>query len=312
MATKSKKIAVLMGGLSAERDISFKTGRAVELALQNRGYETVAVDAGRDLVERLWGIQPDAVFIALHGKYGEDGIVQGVLELMGIPYGGSGVLASAIAMDKAAAKKIMTASGIPTAPFVEFSRETWDPGAELELPFACPAVVKPPCEGSAIGVVIVDSPGALRAALEAGFKIYDRIMVEAYVDGRELTVGILDDTALPVVEIIPVGEFYDFGAKYTAGMSRHLVPASLDADTALRVQDVALRLHKALGCRGATRVDIRLDRTTAAPMVLEINTIPGMTETSLLPEAAASAGISFDELVERILLSAFSGERIHA
>ncbi|MDH4101702.1 MAG: D-alanine--D-alanine ligase [Nitrospirota bacterium] len=309
---KSKKIAVLMGGLSAEREISFKTGKAVERALQNRGYETVAIDAGRDLVERLWGIQPDAVFIALHGKYGEDGIVQGVLELMGIPYGGSGVLASAIAMDKAAAKKIMLASGIPTAPFAEFSRETWSAADEPELPFPYPAVVKPVCEGSAIGVTIVDNAGALRTALENGFKNYDRLMAEAYVDGRELTVGILDDTALPVVEIIPVGEFYDFGAKYTAGMSRHLVPADIDAETASRMQDVALRLHKAIGCRGATRVDIRLDRATGTPMVLEINTIPGMTETSLLPEAAASAGISFDDLVERILQSAFSGERIHA
>lgn len=312
MPDKNKKIAVLMGGLSAEREISFKTGRAVEQALRNLGYETVAIDAGRDLVDRLREAGPDAVFIALHGKYGEDGIVQGVLELMGLPYTGSGVLASAVAMDKAAAKKIMSAAGIPTPDFVEFTRETWDSRSMPELPFSFPAVVKPPCEGSAIGITIVDSIDALRKALETGFKEYDRLMVEAFVDGRELTVGILDDTALPVVEIIPDGEFYDFDAKYTAGMSRHLVPAPVPESTAVMAQQTALSVHRAIGCKGATRIDIRLDHVTSQPWVLEINTIPGMTETSLLPEAAASAGIGFDDLVERILLTAFSGERVHA
>lgn len=308
---RNKKIAVLMGGLSAERDISFKTGRAVEQSLRNLGYETVAIDAGRDLVGRLQEAGPDAVFIALHGKYGEDGIVQGVLELMGLPYTGSGVLASAVAMDKAAAKKIMNSAGIPTPDFVEFTRETWDSRSMPELPFSFPAVVKPPCEGSAIGISIVDNFDALGEALGVGFRDYDRLMVEAFVDGRELTVGILEDTALPVVEIIPVGEFYDFDAKYTVGMSRHLVPAPIPESTAVLAQQTALSVHRAMGCRGATRVDIRLDRQ-GQQWVLEINTIPGMTETSLLPEAAACAGIGFDDLVERILLSAFSGERIHA
>lgn len=311
MISGDKTIAVLMGGLSAEREISFKTGKAVERALRNRGYNVVPIDAGRDLVDRLREVNPDFVYIALHGKYGEDGIVQGVLELMGLPYTGSGVLASAMAMDKATAKKIMTGYGIPTPDFVEMDRDTWEALSVPELPFPFPAVVKPVCEGSAIGVRIVEDLPSLRAALAEGLASYDRLLIEAFVDGRELTVGILNDEVLPVVEILPVNEFYDFEAKYTAGMSRHLAPAPLAGDTAARVRAAALQTHRALGCSGATRVDIRLDRYDR-PWVLEINTIPGMTETSLLPEAAACAGIGFDDLVERILLAACAGERVHA
>jgi len=291
-----------MGGLSAERDVSLASGSAVHQALLARVYDSVAIDVGRDLPQTLIREGIGAAFIALHGRYGEDGCVQGLLELMNIPYTGSGVLASALAMHKLYSKQTFASSGILTAPFQLVRR-----GRQVflkDLSFGLPAVVKPVQEGSSVGISIVKAEGELDTAVELAFRYDDEILVEQFVKGQEVQVGILDDRPIGAIEIIPKNEFYDFEAKYTNGMAEHVFPARLEKKLYERALQVGLAAHRALGCRGYSRVDLLVTPQEEC-YVLEVNTLPGMTALSLLPEIAAKgAGLAFESLVERIIQSA--------
>jgi len=299
---KSKKIAVLMGGLSAERAVSLKSGTAVHEALVARGYDAIAVDVGHDLPGILKREAVGAAFIALHGRYGEDGCVQGLLELVGIPYTGSGVLASALAMHKFYSKQAFAGRGILTAPFHCFRRG--EPVSVAALSFGLPLVVKPVQEGSSVGISIVRAGSELEAALDLAFRYDEEVLVEQFVKGREVQVGILDDRPIGAIEIVPRNEFYDFEAKYTDGMAEHIFPARLAPDLYEKAQQIGLAAHRALGCSGYSRVDLLVTEQGEC-FVLEVNTLPGMTALSLLPEIAAKgAGLSFGALVERIIESA--------
>ena len=285
------KVAVLMGGLSAEREVSLSSGRECAQALREAGYEAVEVDAGRDLAARMADLRPDVCFNALHGRWGEDGCVQGILEWMAIPYTHSGVLASALAMDKTRAKDVYRAHGIPVAASVIAAT------AEVQARhvMAPPYVVKPNSEGSSVGVYIVqeaaNGPPVLSPDMPA------TVMVEQYVPGRELTVSVLGDRALGVTEII-TDKWYDYHAKYAPGGSRHVCPADIPQDITKACLDHALKAHQALGCRGLSRSDFRWDegRGLSGLFILETNTQPGMTPTSLAPEHAALVGMSFPQL----------------
>lgn len=293
-----KRVAVLYGGISAEREVSLNSGRLVIGALREAGFEVTPVLVTDDLQAILKALdpKPDVVFNALHGRYGEDGAIQGVLDWLGIPYTHSGVRASAVAMDKEAAKAVFAAAGLPVAPgrMVDI--------AELEHadPMPLPYVVKPVNEGSSVGVEILRGGDNRRAEIARGWTFGPTAMVEEYIPGRELTVAVMGDRALAVTEIhAEAGEFYDYESKYGQGGSRHQVPAAVHPETYARAMDVALAAHRALGCRGATRADLRYDDTAGEPgrlVLLEVNTQPGLTPTSLLPEQAAHLGISFPAL----------------
>ncbi|WP_243370049.1 D-alanine--D-alanine ligase [Geotalea sp. SG265] len=298
---KTKKIGVLMGGLSAEREVSLKSGAAVLKALIGKGYDAVGVDVDRKVADKIAGEGIEAAFIALHGRYGEDGAIQGLLELMGIPYTGSGVLASALAMNKIFAKQTFQAAGLTVAPYRVVCRgESLDPRT-FGFPF--PVVVKPSQEGSSVGVSIVKTESGLAAAMAEAFR-YDReILIEQFIKGSEVQVGILDDKAMGAIEIVPKKEFYDFEAKYTDGMAEHILPARLPAELYEKVLRLGEDAHRALGCSGYSRVDF-LVTGEGLCYILEVNTLPGMTDLSLLPEIARGAGIEFGELVERIISAA--------
>jgi D-alanine-D-alanine ligase len=299
---KSKKIGVLFGGLSAEREVSLKSGAAVHQALIAQGFNAVTIDAGRDVAEVLKREGVEAAFIALHGRYGEDGCVQGLLELLQIPYTGSGVLASALAMHKLFSKQTFTANGILTAPFRHYRRG--ETVTVADLPFGLPLVVKPVQEGSSVGVSIVKEAVQLEAALTEAFLHDDEILVEQYIKGQEVQVGILDDKPVGAIEIVPKNEFYDFEAKYTDGMAVHIFPARLEAALYEKALQTGLAAHRALGCKGYSRVDLLVTECGDC-YVLEVNTLPGMTALSLLPEIAAKgAGLSFEALVSHIIESA--------
>lgn len=292
-----KSVAVLYGGISAEREVSLTSGRQVIAALREAGYDVRPIEVGPDIARTIAALdpRPDAVFNALHGRFGEDGAIQGVLDWLGIPYTHSGVRASALAMDKAAAKAVFTAAGLPVARggIVDIA------ALEHADPMPLPYVVKPVNEGSSVGVEILREGGNRRAAVAAGWRFGPVAMVEEYIPGRELTVGVLDDHALTVTEIDPTVGFYDYEAKYADGGSRHVLPAPVHAEILARAKDVALAAHRALGCRGATRADFRYDDTAGEPgrlVLLEVNTQPGLTPTSLLPEQAAFCGMGFPSL----------------
>jgi D-alanine-D-alanine ligase len=298
---KNKKVGVLMGGLSAEREVSLESGAAVYKALLERGYDAIAIDMGRDLAQILTKESVGVAFICLHGRYGEDGAVQGLLEVLGIPYTGAGVLASALAMNKIFAKKLFQASGLTVAPYRVVQQ-----GHEPDLAtigFSLPVVVKPSQEGSSVGVSIVRRAEEYQPALEAAF-VYDaEILVEQFIKGREIQVGILEERALGAIEIVPKKEFYDYEAKYTPGMADHILPAPLSPDLYRQVLGAGEEAHRALGCCGYSRVDFLVTDEDEC-YLLEVNTLPGMTALSLLPEIARGAGIGFAELVERILATA--------
>lgn len=299
---KGKKIAVLMGGLSAERDVSLKSGLAVHQALLGLGYDSTAIDVRHEVAAMLRDERIEVAFIALHGRYGEDGCIQGLLELLQIPYTGSGVLASALAMHKLYSKQAFAAAGLTITPYVAVRKgESCNAAA---LPFGLPVVVKPVQEGSSVGVSIVRQADQLQTALDEAFQYDELVLVEQYVKGREVQVGILDNRPIGAIEIVPKNDFYDFEAKYSDGMAEHFFPARLDAALYEKVQQLGLKAHQALGCDGYCRVDFLVtDRGDC--YLLEVNTLPGMTALSLLPEIAQKgADLPFPQLVEKILFSA--------
>jgi D-alanine-D-alanine ligase len=301
------RVAVLKGGRSLERQVSLRSGARVEDALKRLDHEVVPIDVSLDLIRRLREAEPDVAFIAMHGRDGEDGTVQELLEILGIPYTGSGVLACVRAMDKVLAKHLMVEEGIPTPEFFAFNETAFrELGAAEALPaieerLEFPIVVKPSSQGSALGIKFAGSAGDVPAALVSAFSYDSRVLLERHVDGRDLAVSILDDEALPVVEAVPRDEeFYDFEARYEIGRTNFVCPAELPAGVTEQAQELALRTYRLLGCSAFARVDLMLD-TGGELTVLEANPIPGLTETSLLPQAAEAAGISFDELVSRIV-----------
>jgi len=331
---------VLLGGDSPERDVSLVTGRGIMEALRRRGHEVSAVDPSLPMDEQVlpgdelrireeppktgsklgekrifeWiqsevVLSCDIVFNALHGGGGEDGTIQAVLEMARIPYTGSGVLASALAMNKDRAKALFREAGVPTAPHILVHKD--DTGSALEKvkeELGFPVVVKPNDQGSSVGFSFVPSSDGLAKAFERASEFSDEFLVERYIEGREVTVAVLDGEALPVVEIVPEGGFYDYKRKYTKGASRYIVPAPLDEALAVRLAEEGVKAYRALSCRDYARVDFRLS-VEGEIFCLEVNTLPGMTELSLVPMAAREAGIEFDELVERIAMMAYSRKR---
>jgi D-alanine-D-alanine ligase len=298
------RIGVLMGGVSAERDVSLNTGRGVQRALVERGRDPIAIDwnTREDLCMLLRRERIDTVWIALHGTLGEDGCVQGMLECLRIPYTGSGVAASALAMDKVLSKRLFDAAGIPTPPWRIAGK---NPGSEAnEIGF--PLVVKPAAEGSTVGITVVREARQMEEAVALARQFHGQTLLEKFIAGRELSVGILDDEVLGTVEIRAKGGFYDYQAKYMRGDNEYLVPAPLDSAVDQAVRVAGLSAYRALGCWGQARVDIRLDEQNQ-PFVLEVNTLPGMTQTSLLPKIARAAGMDYGALCERILAGARCG-----
>jgi len=290
-----KHIAVVKGGWSPEREVSLVSGRDCAKALRGEGFEVTEIDAGRDLAEQLLQIKPDAVFNALHGRWGEDGCVQGLLEVLGIPYTHSGVRASAVAMDKEQSKHVFRAAGLPVAESKLVSREEAARGHVMDTPY----VIKPHNQGSSVGVFIVRE-GENRPPAELSspkWDLGDVVMAERYIPGMELTCAVIGNRVLNVTEITANTAFYDYDAKYSSGGSVHVVPARISSDINKRVQDVTHAAHDSLGCRGVTRSDFRFDEKKGELVLLEVNTQPGMTPTSLVPELAAYEGMSYGALV---------------
>jgi D-alanine-D-alanine ligase len=312
------RVAVLKGGRSLERQVSLRSGARVQDALERLGHEVLPIDVGPDVVAQLTGCRPDVAFVALHGRDGEDGTVQELLEVLGIPYTGSGVSACIRAADKVLAKHAMRDHGIPTPDFYAFNETALGAlGAAQALPaiedrLEFPIVVKPARQGSALGIKFARTAADVPTALVAAFSYDRKVLLERHVAGRELAISILDEDgsprSLPIVEAVPEEEdFYDFEARYEIGRTRFVCPAELDAGLADRASAIALETYGLLGCAGFARVDLMLAGDTGELFVLEVNTIPGLTETSLLPQAAEAAGISFDEFVERVLAAVRSG-----
>jgi D-alanine-D-alanine ligase len=309
------RIAVLKGGRSLERQVSLNSGARVEESLRRLGHEVIEVDVGHDLVDRLSAERPDLAFVVLHGRDGEDGTVQELLEVLDIPYTGSRVSACIRASDKVLAKHAMRDAGIPTPDFFAFSETAFRSlGAAQALPaissrLRFPIVVKPASQGSALGIKFARAEADVPTALIAAFSYDKKVLLERYVAGRELAVSVLEvdgqPRALPIVEAVPEKDaFYDFESRYEIGRTRFICPAELDADVTARVQDLALQAFELLGCSVFARVDLMLDAETSEPFVLEVNPIPGLTETSLLPQAADAADIGFDDLIARIVAAA--------
>ena len=311
------RIAVLKGGRSLERQVSLRSGARVEDALERLGHDVVPIDVGVGLIDQLRESTPDCAFVALHGRDGEDGTVQELLEILDIPYTGSGVLACTRTMDKVLTKHLLLEAGIPTPEFFAFNQTAFrELGAAKALPaieerLDFPIVVKPSSQGSALGIKFAATPTDVPAALVAAFSYDAKVLLERHVEGRDLAVSLLDSSpaggsdaqteALPVVEAVPQGEdFYDFESRYEIGRTAFVCPAELPGDAAERAQELALATYRLLGCQGFGRVDLMMD-AGGELFVLEANAIPGLTETSLLPQAAEAAGIGFDQLVGRIL-----------
>ena len=319
----TKRIGVLMGGTSSEREVSVRSGLAIYQTLQELGYNSVLIDVGRDIVNVLKKEKVRFAFLALHGGMGENGAIQGMLEVLGIQYTGSGILASALAMDKEASKKIFMYHGLPVAPFIVINKDAAKrrrgdtakmktkqqeteatgvpPFTDSPVPpFEFPWVVKPAAEGSSIGVSIIKEQTELAATIEKTFSFGKKVIIEKFIEGKEVHIGILGRRVLGGVEVKPSLEFYNYEAKYTSGLTEYVIPPEIDNTVYEKAKDTALQAHMALGCSGATRVDLRIDEK-GTPYVLEVNTLPGMTTTSLLPKIAQSAGLSFKNLIEEIM-----------
>lgn len=303
-----KRIGVLMGGLSAERDVSIRSGLAIYQGFQELGYDVVLIDVNKNIAELIKKEKIRIAFLALHGGTGENGAIQGLLDVLGVPYTGSGVLASALAMDKEASKKIFIYHGLSVAPFIVVQRQAKKSGdrrfASQYAPavdFPLPWVVKPSAEGSSIGVNIVKEESELNACLDKAFSFGPRVIIEKFIKGREIHIAVLGDRVPGGVEVRPSLEFYNYEAKYTSGLTEYIIPPEIDEGVYENIKNTALKTFQALGCSGAARVDFIVEENTNTPYVLEVNTLPGMTTTSLLPKIAGSAGMKFNDLIEEIL-----------
>jgi D-alanine-D-alanine ligase len=292
---KEKRIAVLMGGKSSEREISLRSGEAVLGSLLRTGHLAVGIDVAPDLPAKLTGENVEVAFIALHGKWGEDGAVQGLLEMMNIPYTGSGVLGSSMAMDKAIMKLLLTSMEIPTPVYAIYTKA-------ISVDFPLPFVVKPANQGSTIGISIVQKEEEIQGAVEQALRYDKKLLVERYIRGDEITVGVVNGEVLPVVQVRPAKGFYDYEAKYTPGMTEYVVPAAIAKTLERRAWDIALQVYAAFDLSGCVRIDMLAEN--GIPHVIDINTSPGMTETSLVPKAWVHLGKTFDELIEKILTGA--------
>ena len=307
------KVGVLMGGPSSERQISLKSGKAVLLALLKSGVNAAGIDITTDNLQENIRLLKDhnlnGAFIALHGRFGEDGAIQEILEKINLPFTGSGVQASRLAMDKIGSLEIFRQLGlyVPKSLFLE--KSVFQKSRDYKFQLGLPLVVKPANHGSSIGLSIVENDAEIIPAIDLAFQFDERIIIEEYIKGRELTVGVLDEKPLPVIEIIPKHKFFDFEAKYQPGLTEYIIPAVLENDIAQNTQQAALQAHKALGCSGCSRTDIILSQDNL-PYVLEVNTIPGMTATSLLPKAANFAGVRFNQLCLKLLELAYEKTKV--
>lgn len=299
----TKRVAVLFGGWSNEREVSLSTGTAVVKACKELGYNTIGIDASPDIADKLREAKPDVVFNALHGRWGEDGCIQGLLEILKIPYTHSGLMASAIAMDKPMARNVFIANGIPCAKGQVFHKDE----IIQKEPMSRPYVIKPSNEGSSVGVLLVFE-GDNATFNDTSWPYGDKVLVEQYIPGREIQVAVLDGKALGAIEIVPNNKFYDYEAKYTDGKAKHLMPAPLTKELEAEVLALAEKAHKVLGCRGLTRSDFRLHENENKFYILEVNTQPGMTPLSLSPEIAAYKGINFNQLVQKLIEGARLGD----
>jgi D-alanine-D-alanine ligase len=307
------RVAVLKGGRSLERNVSLRSGARVEDALERLGHDVVGVDVGGNLVSRLREVAPDVAFVALHGRDGEDGTVQELLEILGIPYTGSGVSACIRCADKVLAKHLMIDAGLPTPDFYAFNETAFrelgaaDALGAIEDRLAFPIVVKPASQGSALGIKFAQTPSEVPAALVSAFSYDRKVLLERHVAGRDLAVSIVDGQVLPIVEAVPHDEdFYDFAARYTIGRTTFACPAVLTPEDTARAQTLARDVWDLLGCRGFARVDLMFDEDGGGFAVLEVNAVPGLTETSLLPLAADAVGMGFDDFVARVVGLALS------
>ncbi|MBL8024982.1 MAG: D-alanine--D-alanine ligase [Fibrobacteres bacterium] len=308
---KKKKIGVLMGGRSAEREVSLRSGRGVISALKRLGFDAVALDPSTSLEKKIAKAGVEVAFLAVHGRWGEDGTLQGFLEYSGIPYTGSGVHASALAMNKITSKRVFKDASIPTAPYFPIHAVK---GFEDRLPsLKFPLLIKPINEGSSVGCHLVKSKAELIRAVKKEGDTYPRLMAEKYISGKELTVGVIDMgqgvEPLPILELAPKNAFYDYKAKYTEGVTDFILPARLSASMTAKIMEYAVRAHEALNCHGYSRTDFILDSATNTPYCLETNTLPGLTALSDIPAQAREAGITYDELIYWILRSALSAKR---
>jgi len=302
------RIGVLMGGPSSEREISLKSGKAVYESLRESGLETVAVDIKTDNIEEnirlIKSYKINCAFLALHGRFGEDGQIQEILERLKIAYTGSGTQASRLAMDKIASRKIFEVGGLKVPKYMALEKSSYNAQWQVNDQLALPLVIKPAGGGSSIGLSIIDKNEDLNKAVDLAFRFDGRIIIEEYLKGREVTVGILDEQVLPVIEIIPKKRFFDYEAKYKSGMTDYIVPAEIETEIAKKIQQLAISAHRLLGCFGCSRVDMILSENNT-PFVLEVNSIPGLTPTSLLPKAAKIAGIEFNQLCLKLIKLAY-------
>lgn len=302
------RIGILMGGVSTEREISLKSGNAVYEALKQINLDVVEVNIATDSVEEninlIKSYHIDCAFLALHGHFGEDGQIQEILDTLNIPYTGSGVLASKLAMDKIASRRVLEVYNLPVPKYKVVERNSYNDNRQFKHSFSFPLVIKPAAHGSSIGLSIIDKEEEFKQAMDLAFGFDQRVIVEEYIFGRELTVGILDNQALPVIEIIPKKRFFDYEAKYKAGMTDYQVPADLEEEISKKIQTAAIQAHKLLGCFGCSRVDIILNKA-GIPFILELNSIPGFTPMSLLPKAARQSGIEFTQLCVKLIELAY-------
>lgn len=314
---KNINVLVVCGGVSTEREVSLRSGKSIYEALKKRGYEKVKLfDLVKDNISEIVKAKPDIVFLGLHGKGGEDGTIQGFLELAGIPYTGPGVASSAICMNKIFTKRVLESAGLPTAKFVVYNSEDFKKQKDsikrdLLAKIGLPMVLKSPCQGSSIGVVIVKNESELDNAISEVFKYGDDLLAEQFVNGVEITLPIMGNeqlTTLPVIEITSEREFYDYTAKYTSGLCHHIIPANIDKQTEQKIIEIGLKAYKVLNCCGLSRVDFIVDMKKG-PMIIEVNTLPGMTDMSLFPDAARYVGVTYEELVEKILEYGLTAKR---
>lgn len=313
---KNINVVVVCGGMSTEREVSLRSGKAIHNALLHKGYSKATLfDLKRDNIGELLQMHPDIVFLGLHGKGGEDGCIQGMLELAGIPYTGPGVCCSAVCMNKIVTKRVLEDAGLPTSKFVVYRKDECDNlqalSKEIIEKIGLPAVLKSPCQGSSIGVVIVKTEEEMIPAIDEVFRYGDHLLAEQFVDGIEITLPIMGNdelTVLPVIEITSEREFYDYTAKYTSGLCHHIIPACIDQRTEQEVIEIGKKAYRVLNCCGLSRIDFIVDREKG-PMIIEVNTLPGMTDMSLFPDAARYVGVSYEDLVEKILYNGLTAHR---